>query len=83
MKEVSELTNRERPIMGVIAYADDFIVSSEEGEADKVDLRLTRTNRAIQGKERQDGDTKHSSSRKRLLCWEQKPQKRTQLLQMK
>ena len=36
MKEVSELTNRERPIMGVIAYADDFIVSSEESEADKV-----------------------------------------------
>ena len=36
MKEVIEQTNRERPIMGVISYADDFIVSSEEIEVDKV-----------------------------------------------
>ena len=36
MKEVIERTNREKQIMGVIAYADDFIVSSDEGEADRV-----------------------------------------------
>ena len=36
MKVVIEQTNRERPIMSVIAYADDFIVSSEEGEGDRV-----------------------------------------------
>ena len=36
MKEVIEHANRKKPAMGVIAYADDFIVSSDEGDADRV-----------------------------------------------
>ena len=36
MTEVIEHANREKPIMGVIAYADDFVVSSDEVEADRV-----------------------------------------------
>ena len=36
MTEVIEHANKERPIMGVIAYADDFIVSSDSGAADRV-----------------------------------------------
>ena len=36
MTEVMEQANREGPVMGTIAYADDFIVSFEGGEADRV-----------------------------------------------
>ena len=34
--EVTEQANREGPVMGIIAYADDFVVSSEFGKADCV-----------------------------------------------
>ena len=36
MSEVTEQANREGPVMRTIAYADDFIVSSEGGKADCV-----------------------------------------------
>ena len=36
MSEVMEQANREGPVMGIIAYADDFIGSSEGGKADCV-----------------------------------------------
>ena len=36
MSEVMEQANREGPVMGLIAHADDFIVSSEGEEADRV-----------------------------------------------
>ena len=36
MTEIIEHANKDKPIMGVIAYADDFIVSSDSGEADRV-----------------------------------------------
>ena len=36
MSEVMEQANREGPVMGLIADADDFIVSSEGEEADRV-----------------------------------------------
>ena len=35
MTEVIEHVNREKPIMGMIAYADDFVVSSDDVEADR------------------------------------------------
>ena len=34
-------TNQERPVVGIIAYADDFIVSSDGDEADRVWDRTT------------------------------------------
>ena len=33
---VIEHGNREKPIMGIVAYADDFVVSSDNVEADRV-----------------------------------------------
>ena len=36
MSEVMEQANREGPVMGIIAYADDFLVSPEGGKADNV-----------------------------------------------
>ena len=36
MTEVIEHANREKPIMGMVAYADDFVVSSDNVEADRV-----------------------------------------------
>ena len=36
MTEVMEQTNKERLVMGLISYADDFIVSSDGGKADCV-----------------------------------------------
>ena len=42
MKEVIEHANREKPAMGVVAYADDFIVCSEEEDADRVWDETTR-----------------------------------------
>ena len=36
MTEVIERVNKESLTMGVIAYADDFVVSSDEGEANRV-----------------------------------------------
>ena len=41
LMEVMEQTNQERRVMGIIAYADDFIVSSDGDEADKVWDRTT------------------------------------------
>ena len=35
MTEVMEQANRERPVMGLISYASDFIVSSDGDEADR------------------------------------------------
>ena len=36
MAKVMERANREGPVMGLISYADDFIVSSEVDEADRL-----------------------------------------------
>ena len=36
MADVMARANRERPVMGLISYVDDFIVSSEGGKADCV-----------------------------------------------
>ena len=36
MTEVIEHANKEKPIMGMVAYADDFVVSSDNVEADRV-----------------------------------------------
>ena len=36
MTEVMEQTNKERPAMGLISYADDFVVSSDGYEADRI-----------------------------------------------
>ena len=36
MSEVMEQANREGPVMGILAYAEEFIVSSEGGKADSV-----------------------------------------------
>ena len=62
MSEAMEQANREGPVMGIIAYADDFIVSCEGG------------NRSVQvvlhdEGDRWDGDTKRWPSRRKLWFW--------------
>ena len=42
MKRSYERSNREKPTMGVIAYADDFIVCSDEDDADGIWEETTR-----------------------------------------
>ena len=41
LMEVMEKTHQERLVMGIVAYADDFIVSSDGDEADRVWDRTT------------------------------------------
>ena len=78
MTEVMEPANREGPVVDIIAYADDFVVSSEGDEADRIwdettgalgetGLEIDQSKSCFSSNKRRAGVTKRSLSRNKLL----------------